>query len=126
MSIDTTEPKTAVLNRPSRLLGLVVVGLLFFMLTSPRAIPSVMLITGFVVLAAILYCCSKLLLILTGLNRKMTMVTAKGVVLVCVLLPVLLIVLQSIGQLTVRDILTLGGLVLVGIFYVSRVRLGGQ
>ncbi len=100
----------------------VVASLAFFGLTSPKSLPPPMLIVGFVVLGTLLYCVLRLLLLVTGLHTKLPAAYQRGLLLAGTILPVILLVMQSIGQLTMRDVLTLVGLFCIGVFYVGRVR----
>ncbi len=98
----------------------VLAGLLFFSFVSPTAVPLVMLVVGFIMLGVLLYGSLKILLLITGLNERLRVSRRRAIVLLGVCLPLLLIMLQSIGQLTIRDIVTLGGLFVVGVFYILR------
>ncbi|GEM_PF-379001 len=110
------------LSRPTVLIAMVVVGMLFFGFTTPKSVPSVMLIVGFLMLAVLLYALLKLIFIATGLIGRLPRVYSRGIILAGTLIPVLLLMLQSIGQLTIRDVLTLSGLFAIGIFYAGQVR----
>ncbi|HEX8183082.1 MAG TPA: hypothetical protein VF575_05815 [Candidatus Saccharimonadales bacterium] len=96
--------------------------LAFFAFTTPKSAPSVMLIVGFIVLALLLYSLIKLLLVTTGLYDRLPRIYARSIIMTCTVFPVMLLVMQSIGQLTIRDILTLAGLFVIGGFYAIRVR----
>jgi len=119
---DSTTPPVAAKARKGtlRLVGAVAISILFFCLVSPTAIPLVMLIAGFVMLGVLLYGIVKLVLVASGLQTRLRPMQRRGVVLLAICLPLLLIMLQSIGQLTIRDTLTLGGLLVVGVFYILR------
>jgi hypothetical protein len=107
-------------SQPLGYLIVIAIGVLFFSLTGPRTMPSIILIAGFVVLAATIYSVLKLLLLVSGLQRRLRPSHMRGIVIAGTALPVLLLALQSIGQLTVRDFLAMSGLFVVGMFYVSR------
>ena len=94
---------------------------LFFGLTNPTSTPALS-IAGFVVLVLLIASSLQLLLVITGLYDRLRPGLRRGIVISVVSLPTMLLMLQSIGQLTVRDVITLGGLFLVGIFYINRVR----
>jgi hypothetical protein len=119
------QPATPVVSRmPHRtifLLAGAVLSFLFFILTDPKSISSPVLIFGFVMLGLSLYCILRLILLMTGLQTRLPKAYRRGLLLSGTLLPVLLLMLQSIGQLTLRDILTLGGLFAIGIFYIGHV-----
>lgn len=88
--------------------------LLFLFVTNPETVPSVLLIVPFVLLFISIAGCVPLVLGRVAGQR----VARAGVVAASV--PVLLLVLQSLGQLTIRDILAVAALVSVAYFYVSR------
>jgi hypothetical protein len=117
---DNLVPVSLWRSRTVVLAGVVGAGLLFFATTTPKSVPSVWLVAGFVVVGAMLYAVLRLILIHTGLEKRLPAPYRRGIYLCGALLPVLLLMMQSIGQLTIRDILTLGGLFLLGAFYVAR------
>ena len=88
---------------------------LFMIATNPESLPLPLLIAPFALLFGALYLTSKLMLdkFFTNLNGK----PLKGVAVSLAGLPVLLIILQSIGQLSIRDLLITFGLVAGLIFY---------
>lgn len=96
----------------------IAVSLLFFSLVPPTSIPLVMLVVGFIMLGMLLYGIFKLILLVTGLQERLKPLQRRSILLLGVCLPLLLIMLQSLGQLTMRDTLTLSGLFIVGVFYV--------
>lgn len=104
----------------------ITVSLLFFSLVSPTAVPLVMLIVGFVMLGALFYAIWQLLLLASGLTPKLTTVQRRVIIVLGVFLPLLLIMLQSLGQLTVRDVLTLSGVFVVGAFYILQLNRQGR
>jgi len=103
-----------------RIIGAIAASLIFFNLVSPNAVPLVMLVVGFVMLGLLFYGVMKLVLMVTGIQTKVRPMQRRAIVLLGVFLPLLLIMLQSLGQLTIRDVLTLGGLFAVGVFYILR------
>jgi uncharacterized membrane protein len=90
--------------------------LLLFMTTDPNRVPSFMLIVPFLLLFA------SFLLVTSTLLQRQGMSSARSLRLgvVFVAIPLILLVLQSIGQLTVRDVLTVAILFSLSYFYVSR------
>jgi len=84
--------------------------------TDPNRIPSFMLVLPFLLLFICLLVAATLLLEKWGLGRRKSLQIAA----LCSSIPLLLIVLQSIGQLTVRDVLVLSVLFAVSYFYLSR------
>jgi hypothetical protein len=105
------------MSRTVKMIGLSVTALfLLLILTDPRELPSVMLITPFLLLFMILASGISLLLRYYGITAakrlRMAMVVAT--------FPVLLLVLQSLGQLTIRDTLAIVALFGIAYFYLSR------
>lgn len=87
----------------------------FMLITNPESLPLPLLVIPFLLLFAALYLTVKLLLdrYFSNLYGR----PLKGVAFTLAGLPVLLIILQSIGQLSIRDLLITLGLVLGLIFY---------
>ncbi len=102
------------------LLGVIAGCLLYFCLMTPRSAPSIMLFVGFVVLGLLIRSVLRLVCIVTGLDSRMSTTYRRGILTGGTIVIVLLLMLQSIGQLTIRDVLTLGGLFVLGMFYVGR------
>ncbi|HEX8226246.1 MAG TPA: hypothetical protein VF572_00065 [Candidatus Saccharimonadales bacterium] len=94
----------------------------YFSLTTPRSVQSVLLIVGFILLGLTLYGILTIILTVTGLHGRLSVRNRRSILITGTVFPVLLLMLQSIGQLTVRDILTLSGVFLIGIFYTGRMR----
>lgn len=90
--------------------------LLLFMSTDPNKIPSFVLMLPFVLLFIVLSSLITVVLRTQGMADARSFRT--GLVLAAV--PLILLVLQSIGQLTLRDVLTIGILFAISYFYVSR------
>ncbi|HSX45109.1 MAG TPA: hypothetical protein VLF39_03325 [Candidatus Saccharimonadales bacterium] len=87
---------------------------LFIMFTNPDHLPLPLLIVPFMLLFIICY--TSLRLILKPISwRKKMLISAAGAS-----APVLLLVFQSIHQLTFRDVLIVGSLIGVTTFYLSR------
>lgn len=86
--------------------------------TQPAKLPSVILIVPFILMFAILALTIALLVAWRHENM-----TVKAIRFGCMaaLLPILLLVLQSVGQLTLRDGLTLVALFVITYFYMSKV-----
>jgi len=126
------EPETLSINESSRQqvgLGrhrifyviIIVAGACFFGLTSPRELPLPLLLVSFVVVGAMLYSAVRLALVAASLDRRLTSLQRRAVTGTLVVLPVLLLMLQSIGQLTIRDVVTLCLLFGIGFFYFERI-----
>ncbi len=102
--------------------GLLIASFLVLVLTSPRSVPSLLLIVGFIALGGILYAILQIVLAVSGIHSHLSAAARRSIVMLVVVLPVLLVIMQSIGQLSVRDVLTLGSLFAIGVFYVARAR----
>ena len=84
--------------------------------TDPNNIPSIILVAPFILLFVFL-----ISLILFFLEKKeIAGRKALKIAGICTGIPLLLLVLQSIGQLTARDVLVLGALFVVSYFYILR------
>ena len=126
------EPETLSINELSQQKGslgrhrmlyvaIIVAGACFFGLTSPRELALPLLLVSFVVVGAMLYSAVRLVLVATSLNSRLTSLQSRAVTGTLVVLPVLLLMLQSIGQLTIRDVVTLCLLFGIGFFYFERI-----
>lgn len=100
-------------------LVLLVLDSLFFSMTNPNKVPSVMLIVGFLLVALSLYALLRLLL--AGLSFYGLPVRSHGkrVALLLAISGSLAIALQSLGELTARDVLVLGLLSIIAYVYTS-------
>jgi hypothetical protein len=87
-----------------------------FMSTDPSRVPSFILIIPFLLLFAALFLFSTTMLQWQGMGKARSMRLSA----LFAGIPILLLVLQSIGQLTVRDVLTIAVLLFVSYFYVTR------
>jgi hypothetical protein len=107
-----------------RLAVLIVAEILYLMFTNPHDVASVFLIVPFVLLFFIIFFAAiELIRLLRAEDEKVMGFSLQRPRLVGFLVagfPVLLLILQSIGQLTWRDGLTAGALFLIAYFYVSR------
>jgi hypothetical protein len=102
------------------LLLFIVVGLGFFALTNPKNLPPAVLIFGFVILLGIMYSLASLIARAAGLKERVSKGQYNGILTGATVLPVALLALQSLGQLTIRDIVTLGVLSVAAYLYISR------
>jgi hypothetical protein len=102
------------------LLLLTLLGLLFFMLTNPSKLPPVALMIGFAILAGIVYSLLRLLGQVAGLHERLSEGRYRLLLGAGTALPVLLLALQSLGQLTIRDAITLVILFAAGFLYIGR------
>ena len=99
--------------------------ILLLLVTNPAKLPSALLITPFLFLFVAIYLTVKesLRLMRGGDQNKIVGMKASRPRLIAGLIaafPVLLLVLQSIGQLTVWDILTVVALFIVAYFYIIK------
>jgi hypothetical protein len=95
------------------LLGLIIL----FSLTDPNRLPSFVLIVPFVLIFVSIF--TGLLIIMS--NSVLVGKRARIIAAMCASVPTALLIMQSIGQLTSRDILTIFALFMLAFFYVSRV-----
>jgi hypothetical protein len=102
------------------LCGLLLIAAGFFILTNPLTVPPAVLMIGFVILFAIAYCILSLLFRTTGLKERWSGTQARGYLIGGAALPVILLALESLGQLTVRDVITLAVIYGIGYFYMGR------
>lgn len=96
--------------------GCLAIVLAIFMTTDPNRVPSFVLMIPFVLLFVFLS--SLIFAILQSQGVAVGRSVRIGIVLAAV--PLLLLVLQSIGQLTLRDVLTMAVLLTLSYFYVNR------
>jgi hypothetical protein len=87
-----------------------------FFAFDPNKLPSFILILPFILIFGLIVSLTAFLLQKRGLARRRSLKIA----VLCAVIPTLLLVLQSIGQLTVRDVLTLGVLFVLSFFYITR------
>ena len=102
------------------LIALLLGGMIFFSVTNPSDSQPAVLMAGFALILGILYSALRLISRLFNLAERMRPGQHKGLLFTGTVLPVLLLALQSLGQLTVRDVVTLVVLFVVAHFYVSR------
>lgn len=106
------------MNRSSKIIVACMVVLLLFMVsTEPNRLPPVLLILPFVLMFAVLT------LSIVGILRWQGLAPGKSLRLglIGASLPILVLVLQSFGQLTLRDLLTILALFAITQFYLSRI-----
>jgi hypothetical protein len=90
--------------------------LILFFGIDPNKVPSFVLILPFILLFTLLLTGISYVLEKQGMGNKKSLKIAG----LCASLPILLLVLQSIGQLTIRDVLTVGLLFVISYFYIAR------
>jgi hypothetical membrane protein len=90
---------------------------LFLLSTNPEHLPLLLLWIPFLLLFAILYISARTL---AARNNRMKGRRLMSVSIIAAALPVLLLVLSSINQLTLRDTIISITLMLAGIFYLQR------
>ena len=96
--------------------GCLITVLLLFFTVDPDKAPSFVLVFPFILLFAILFMGFTYFLRKQGLDRHKSIKVSA----LCASMPMLLLVLQSIGQLTVRDVLTVMIIFFVSYFYIHR------
>lgn len=96
--------------------------IVFLTVTNPATLPSFLLIIPFALLFTAIYAVSYAAMRSLGLRRlrglRLSLVGAG--------LPVSLLLLQSIGQLTLRDVLTILVFFMLAYFYISRLAATSQ
>lgn len=102
-----------------RLAMLFVADALFFSLVNPNKVYAVVIIVGFALLALTIYAPIDFLLALAERIVPFSLHTKKRIALATTLVLSLLIAMQSIGQLTIKDVLAVIPLVIVLSFYFS-------
>jgi hypothetical protein len=103
--------KTAIIGGVC-LLALVIL----FLFTDPNKTPSLILVLPFVLLFATLASVASMLLQRLSPNNPKSL----RIGLLCAAVPTALLILQSIGQLTFKDVLIIGALFPVSYFYMYR------
>ena len=100
-------------------LALILASMLVLLLfgANPRNINSVVLVAPFVLMFLILFLIMTYFFRARGFTRKVSWTVATFIA----LLPTLLLVLQSIGQLTPRDVITIIALFAIAYFYTMHV-----
>jgi hypothetical protein len=106
-------------------LGLLYGGLAIFLLsTDPRNLSLPLLLIPFIWLGVCLYVAIRYCLTLFSTRyRKISNNRKNSLAVTLAAIPVCMLLLKSIGQLTIRDVFILAGLIAIGTFYVGRVRL---
>ena len=103
--------------------SLVVVALLMlFMTTDPRNLPSFLLIVPFAVFFVLIFYVTKWMVI----RRAGIRLRANRIAVLSASLPTLLVVLLSLGQLTIKDVATVGILFVLSYFYIARNAFEGE
>ena len=90
--------------------------LLLLLTTDPQKLPSMVLVVPFVLLYIAVASVLSFLLGLFGVSTRARLRFG----LLAAAIPLLLLVLQSLGQLTLRDVLVILALFIVAYFYISR------
>jgi len=105
------------MGRSGKIILACMVGLLLLMIsTRPTHLPTIMLVTPFILLS------TATALTFVRIFRWQGMAFAKSVRmgLIATSLPMLVLVLQSLGQLTIRDLGTILAIFAIAYFYLSR------
>jgi len=104
----------------SSIAGLILFGILIG--TNPTELPSIILMVPFTLLFTIIWCLS----FSNFRKRGMSRLRSVRLSLVLAGLPVSLLLLQSIGQLTPRDITTILAFFALAYFYISRIVISSE
>jgi hypothetical protein len=91
--------------------------LFLFFIADPAKVPAVILILPFLLLFMGLF---SMALYIFGTRKRIEDRRQIKLAALCASLPILLLVLQSIGQLTLRDVITVGILFVLSYFYILR------
>ncbi len=102
-----------------------VVTLAFMLTTNPQSLSPVMLIVPFVLFFLLISLCAAYIARNIG-RAERSSITRKKLILILLssAYPVMLLLLQSVGQLSIRDFITLSLLLVVSVFYVTKSGLG--
>jgi hypothetical protein len=108
-----------------KLISTYVLAILFLTLTNPKRLPSVVLVVSFMLIFLALYYSVMAILDLSRDRDRQTIVGLQVLrprIVACLIagFPILLLVLQSIGQLTARDVITAGAILVIAYFYVAK------
>ena len=102
----------------TKVLGISSLILLFILFnTDPQKMPSVVLIVPFVLLFVAIF---SAIIFLLGMHGKLPRPKKARISAACASVPVVLLVLQSLGQLTPKDMLVIFLLFATSYFYISR------
>jgi uncharacterized membrane protein YfhO len=104
------------------LVGLFVADGVFFMGTNPNKVPSVVLIAGLLLLIATMYCVVRAVLMVAGLYIPILRRRQHRLGIFLTLTGAVLLALQSVEQLSVRDTLVIVPLAIVFYIYVTYVK----
>jgi hypothetical protein len=91
---------------------------LFFSLTDPARVAPLWLIVGFILAVATMYWFFRAAMLLLGVYSKAVRKQARQLARVLTLAAALLIALQSMGQLSLRDVLVLAPLLIIAYTYI--------
>lgn len=109
---------TRALSKKAVIAVLYMSGPLFLMFTDPKELPLPLLIVPFIWLFTVLFFTT--LWLLEGRSEKLPRKRAVIIASVVSTLPVLLLIFQSIHQLSIKDVLLTIGLITVASFYLQR------
>jgi hypothetical protein len=96
--------------------GLLIAVILFILLTSPKTVPLALLAFPFFAIYVAIFLLIKLVMTRKSSSSK-TIVITSGLI---AAFPALLVIFQSIHQLTIKDVLIVFALVCVVAFYLAR------
>lgn len=106
-----------ILNRVGLPVGLLFLLLAFMLITSPNHLPLPLIMVPFILIFLILFYIVRQIGSLNRDGHRRQRLMRAGIL---AAIPVLLLVLQSIHQLTIKDVLITGGLVLLATYYLNK------
>jgi len=92
---------------------------LFFGATNPYQLPSICIIVGFILIALSIYAAARLLLYVVGKYWQVPAARLRRLSVAAGVLGGLLLAMQSIGQLTPKDVIALVPIMALAYFYFS-------
>lgn len=107
-------------------IGILALTILLLTMTNPNTVVSVVLVGPFVLLFGILYYLVLIVLGQRGGKGILSRWRPSPIAALVASFPTLLLVLQSIGQLTMRDIVTSGILYVIAYFYATKLSVGNM
>lgn len=113
------------ISQGGKVLLVYAVGIIYLLTTDPQKLPSFLLILPFLILFVAIYLTIVELFRLLRRDENQKVVgfsvsKPRRIAALIAALPTLLLILQSIGQLTVRDTLTTLAIFVIGYFYLVR------
>jgi hypothetical protein len=102
-------------------LGFAICGVVYLFISNPQKLPPILLIPPFLLFYAALFLAIVCIATLVGKSTRLAIGRKSFLLsLIFAAYPVMLLLLQSIGQLSSRDVVTLTLLLIISTFYVTR------